>query len=365
MYRIILAAGALCIIQVSISYFITDEHGFTLSRLMPASLKIQRGGEPPLCSLEELGVGEWYPSNNSALESEGCCGWDGLAPGQRSTTPACAVYGNDTFVPWVTGGRGCLCKGTEDQWQYKPIAKCQIAAFDVSKLCRHTLRKHQLVFAGDSVMQQTYAVLVGIIHKADPSCLQHFAYYHSDTLTGKSYGGGNRGKSIAQVLPELIKATNLSIVVIASAGAHVVRLPQRMEMFTEAVTVTRDALNKAGIPLLWLTAPPAHPGCRGKIGLRGPIRDMYKMSPVEIDNAIFAGGRDDRYNWTYMGDFARMARDLMGGPGRVINTYTPLLSRIDGHDTHECLHYCYRGPLQLVPIVLNHMLEMNPMLLYI
>ncbi len=293
----------------------------------------------PVCnSSSELKSGDWFANRTSFYDQEPCCGWDQVR--NYKATNGCSV--EQEKVQWTVGGHGCDCKGTEHLQEYRPSG-CTMIGWNVQHFCS-LLEDHYTVFVGDSVMQQVYGTLIAMIHSADPECAGRITFHLSDTLDGNNYGGRQRGKTLKQIVEEEIhwsEAMELDLFFVVSFGTHV-NTPyyaNATKWFNEVVDYALGALD--GVPFMWLTQAPAHPGCLTEV-------DWSK----------------DKFNWRHFIDFEQaVVRKL--GERRVINTFAPLMKRMDAHARGECMHWCVGrgGALEVVPLFLNHLLTIDPTLL--
>ncbi len=304
----------------------------------------------PPCGTESI-RGEWFHSPDRSMERDGpsekCCGWDTTDRGRHDqNTPGCRVD-NKTAVPWVVGGRGCRCKGGEDQYVFVPDT-CHLFQWDARKFCK-LIKDHQLLFVGDSVTHQMFAVLVAMVHKTAPWCVDRLKFEHSDSLDGNYYGASNRGPPLSKFIRRYMEEAsvqNRTLLVVASAGAHLVipEAHQAVAVYHGILNSTLSLLRQNRVEFVWLTPPPGHPRCQGA------------TKPESADYTM------DKYHWKNFHWFALEAPRVLG-PKRVIDVYQALLGRQDGHNTVECLHYCFIGPMEIVPRLLYHRLLTVPALL--
>ncbi len=293
-------------------------------------------------SSSELQSGDWFANRTTFYEQELCCGWD--QANNYKTTAGCSLGPLNEKVQWTVGGHGCDCKGSEHLLEYRP-STCKMIDWDVKKFC-FLLEDHYTVFVGDSVMQQVYGTLIAMIHAVDPYCATTITFYLSDTLDGNDYGGRQRGKTLKAIVEETSlwsEAIELDLFFVVSFGTHVNTASSENATlwFNEVVDYALGTLKD--IPFMWLTQAPAHPGC-----LNGTEPDWSK----------------DVYNWKHFIDFEQAVVQKLG-ERRVVNTFNPLMKRMDAHARGECMHWCIGrgGALEVVPLFLHHLLTVDPTLL--
>ena len=305
----------------------------------------------PYCKAGAVRHGKWREVRNRTV-SLLCCAEFRKSTGYYLTRPGCSADGQ--MPKRATGAAGCDCKGTEHQYVWEPKT-CKLHEWSATLLC-NLLSNYQVVVIGDSVAQQTYATIMGMVETAnDRECIRRFSYEPSDTLVGKQYGGRNRGERLDQIVSRhlnLSQSYNRSLLVLPSFGAHiVVPKDESIAIFAAVMNEATSFLNIHRVPYLWLLQLPAHPNCSRKLE---PFD--FNHSEAQILNFTYYNWDSrDIYKWRNFVFYPEIARTVVG-EARLIDTFDPLLRRMDGHTTLDCIHWCVPGALEIIPIILNHML---------
>ena len=301
-----------------------------------------------------------------------CCGFT-----RRKEHAACGPARLGVF-----SGRGCTCDGLLNMsYEWRPIG-CKLRPWNASRFCE-LLHGRVLLLAGDSTMEQVAHVLRSYIRwesygrtgDPDATCATNVHFGLSDTLTGKTLGRLNRGRT----LDDYVNKTRPGVAIV-SAGAHI----YGEDHFDAVLRHVRDGLARKypAVRFVWKTQGPA--GCGDERPLASlPTYDSpfwaveHALPPTqkprdEFNHRLFL--QRDAHAKRFFGELngSLPHRGLRRQLVNVLDT-TPLHYRADAHlsspgtrgrpkgGSYDCLHLCYGGgdggPLGLVPRLLLNGVE--------
>lgn len=206
---------------------------------------------------------------------------------------------------------------------------------------------------GDSTMFQASRTMINSLLPLDfapgaekRSCRSRFAMAHADTLVGKRLGAWNRGKHFAEIVRE-----RQPDVVVMGASPHVYGEANYVMMVNEVLnSIARLRVEFPHIQFVWRTNQPA-----GKCDMDGA--DQSAGLPELPPDAYARRVRYKQFNWDsfYGRDLYAISR--LGRYGVPVMDLRMLYSRTDSHPNGDCLHYCSPGPLDVVPLQFQNLLE--------
>jgi hypothetical protein len=343
-----------------------------------------------LCTGDAHVQGAWVPFEPSA-KSFVCCSWekdDYINLPEQCGTPtvrtgliATRGDGASAEPPYYThvGGHACYCDAEQGRFTINRREKyrwksdhCRLPSWDANSFCVK-LGRRNIIFIGDSTMQQTAATVINMLVAGQGSCAPQLLYGLSDTLVYRNHGGQNRGTHWLNIVGA---APDNSIIVI-SAGPHV---HKGFDSLLAEVAAAIKSLRKErpSLTFVWKTQQPAHNDCHN---ITEPLVTTIQQVIFDISTRVFASTTNSasssfapyqlhdtllgtlqgksQYNH---GDFrsfdATASRVFTSELQQPVLHLEPLYYRADAHPVrgNDCLHYCIPGPLDIAAVLLHHML---------
>lgn len=345
--------------------------------------------EPRLCAGGEHAIGQWQHWRHT--EAPPCCGNFALS------APACA---SKLLAPM--SANACSCSGMAHDnrsYAWRPT-HCRLTEWNGRRWC-DLLGNRTVLFVGDSTMEQTAVVFRNFVawsfrlngtDVGGGSCAAQHSFTHSDTVIGKRMGRLNRGVSLGHAMT--IQGANAPpSLVVTSASAHiygeanvdrvldyVADIAARHPNTTFVWKTSQPGGCEGGHPLtefpnathsLWRSISNVSPPDRHKMAAGLPATHLpprcSKGSVCSLDEPIRERAL---FNWR---NFSQRDERAKARFYPNVLDLTPLYYRPDAHISspgndgrvvigHDCLHFCYGadgGPLNVVPQVLLHMLEIG------
>jgi hypothetical protein len=301
---------------------------------------------------------DWFPKNDGTpfVNPDTCANKDDPHEFHWSNSSGLA---NGKYQ--LSGGRGCYC----DQDYYDPyIWQSSLlthppktndgtitSSFDPHKACA-LLGDRIVTFVGDSTMHQSVVTLINALIPGN--CQTQIHWVQGDTLILENLGNYNRGYHWMQAY----NWTHPDIMVL-NAGPHVYNcsnVEKVIDQVLEGIRHLQEQPNNTKFTqFVWKTIQPG--GCEFP-------SDISTASPDEIGQTR-QEGRMYQWNWFYLYDLYAINRfhprnNVPQGlrPGTTaIMDLRMLYSRGDAHQGIDCLHLCQPGPLDVVPVVFQNLLE--------
>jgi hypothetical protein len=265
-----------------------------------------------------------------------------------------------------TGGHGCRCRGAPWFWEVEEepnaingesssnsSSSSKIAsAFDPKIFCS-LLGRSKMLFIGDSTIDQSAATTMNAVFNG--GCQQQMYYAASDTLVGRNMGNLNRGKPwqkwVQNIDPKYV---------ILSVGPHIgLKCPGKdkiIDMNYDPLCTDDSTFDEAFAEILAgiLKMKKTHPN---RVIIWKTQQPGGCTKEISSGTEIWA-----RRNWDFVRSRDERAIKFLEKSGLPYLDLRPLYMRSDAHissqtDDYDCLHYCSPGPLDIVPSLLQALMQ--------
>jgi hypothetical protein len=339
------------IVSVVVSSILFQRHAVhrIVVPILPSHLK--------RCSGNHHAVGNWKLHNKSHHRTVPCCSWDERLVGLNSEEyciPSEFVKNNQSGYAGparglaYSGGHSCACSDSE--YEYVPDS-CVLAEWNASVFCG-LLGARNVLFIGDSTMEQTASALMSSVVFGSGHCQSQLTFVPGDTLIATHLGVLNRGQhwmdSVAQYQPDIV---------VLSTGGHIAR-DQPSGTFEAIVdsVIAGHAQRFPRVKLIWRSQFPG--GCRDRPLVRRPNR-------TSLDTwRAFAASEGVGFNYLNLSEWDLYARDRFFHHNQHFLDLSPLYLRPDAHvgsrvswASGDCLHFCQSVISDLVPRLFLHLLR--------
>lgn len=190
---------------------------------------------------------------------------------------------------------------------------------------------------GDSTMQQTASTIMSMITRGGGTCADQIFLYRNDWVSFEYLEWQNMQTVALQYRPDIL---------VINSGAHMRDMGDIKyvwKQLEDQLGVVRRQL--PDLKVVWKTMNPSHMHCSG---VQEPQHDYvpHRKPPA-----------GDRFHWHLFPFFDGYSVDKALSLGLNVIDMAPLYDRIDAHPSHDCLHYCLPGPLDLFAVLLLNMLS--------
>lgn len=301
------------------------------------------------CMTPEL-VGEWISVDRSLprnkFNSPRCCPHQKDDPELKLHALLSSEDKQFCMIPTLIkpGGNACQCLlgngGTKTLDNSLTWHSSYIPYWDSRQAC-HLLNHRRILILGDSTLNQAAAVLSEAFHVG--GCGSAIEFDYADTLVGREMGAMNRGEHWLTA----VERKKFPDIVIIGASAHIhseANFTIAADEIVDNILFLRELHPE--VTVVWKTTSPA--GCTDKPSPRHPLDagQLYEW-----------GSKD----WAYWAEFydrdTRMVKKMVS-LGVPILDNRMLYSRSDAHvGQHDCMHFCSPGPLDVMPQLLQMLLE--------
>lgn len=324
---------------------------------------------PPMCITPEMN-GRWIKDppdtqhqspapiicpweNNKHLSNPTVCGSKPRESYFNESPPI--AWGTPDFVFPIGQAGSCSSKKRRFQERYSwsilpsstPGAPSS-TSWNASRAC-NLLGTRRLLMVGDSTMQQAASTLINAL--APGLCQTQVAFGISYNLMG---GGIDLGSGFTTGVNwlDLVGYVKPDIVVM-TVGAHVLG-EKKYELLINATIAQIKGLQE-WIPnppiIVWKTQAPA--GCSRD---RDPDTTLH---PLDIGRTT----KHDSYNWGHFFHRDQWTIRQLQHHGIPFLDMRMLYARTEAHPFYfpgwDCLHFCAPGPLDVVPLLFQRLLERN------
>ena len=304
--------------------------------------------------VDTVGVqGKWVYNPNRTFAAPICCSWDEnlIAQNPPECMDTVAKKGNDYSGDpqgrhTLIGGKACYvgCQTHPDNYEWKSPG---LPSFDPELTCK-MLKQRNVLLIGDSTMQQIASTLMNALIPG--GCQSQIRIIVSDTLTGRRFGAGSRGRPWAFQISH--KRPDICIL---STGAHVWGEAPYVQNIQEIVgNITDFQRTTPEVKVVWKTQNPG--GCSSDIS-------PHQNPEVAARNFEFVG---NKYNHWQFYDRDLYAMALMEQHNIPVLDMRMLYLRSDMHPSShasaawDCLHFCSPGPLDVIaPLFQNLLIQLD------
>lgn len=334
------------------------------------------------CKEDEYSTGSWIKDEPMVVKGNStvmapaksflCCSWDHddylFDRGRCGTKPNKYYTGlNDAYT--LVGGNACNCDATSPLGRYSISQRetyvwrpnsCDLPVWNATLFCS-VLGKRNILFVGDSTMQQTASSLMNMIYHGRGGCSSQIALYHDNRLNDiiPEANGTNIFSVIGEFKPDII---------VVNVGAHFHSIQEfELTLNGSLAKLFESTLNlKPSTKFIWKSQNPGHVDCSN---IKLPYVKHHHITDAKVDP----------YFWRLFPIFDSIARKFTEQMSKTLSkqlkdsnvfrylNMSMLYLRPDGHPPGDCLHFCLPGALDVFSNILLNMLineQINDYVLY-